>query len=41
MAADEAAQSTAPEGDAPITDDAPATGDAPDADDPITDAPDT
>ena len=41
MAADEAAQSSAPEGDAPVADDAPAADDAPDADDPITDAPDT
>ena len=41
MATDKATQSSAPEGDAPVADDAPATGDAPDADDPITDAPDT
>ena len=39
MAADEAAQSSAFEGDAPGAGDAPAAGDALDADDPITDTP--
>ena len=42
MAADEAAQSFAPEGDAPVADDAPIADDAPAAaDDPVTDALDT
>ena len=42
MAADEAAQSSAPEGDAPVADDAPIADDAPAAaDNPVTDAPET
>ena len=42
MATDEAAQSFAPEGDAPVTDDAPVADDAPAAaDDPVTNAPET
>ena len=42
MAVDEAAQSLAPEGDAPVADDAPMVDDAPTAaDDPVIDAPDT
>ena len=39
---DEATQSSAPEGDAPVSDDAPIAEDVPAAaDDPVTDAPDT
>ena len=41
MVADEAAQSSAPEGDAPAADDAPIAENVPAADDPVTDAPDT
>ena len=42
MATDEAAQSSAPEGDAPAVDDAPIVENVPvAADDPVTDAPDT
>ena len=41
MATDEAAQSSAPKGDAPTADDAPIAENVPAADDPITDDPDT
>ena len=42
MATDEAAQSSAPEGDALVADDASVADDAPAAaDDPVTDAPET
>ena len=41
MAADEAAQSSVPDGDTPAADDAPVAEHVPAADDPITDAPDT
>ena len=42
MSADEAAQSSAPEGDAPVTDDAPIAENVPAAaDDTVTDAPNT
>ena len=40
MAADEAAQSLAPDGDAPAADGAPIAENVPAADDPVTDAPD-
>ena len=40
MAADEAAQSSAPNSDAPAADDAPIAENVPAADDPVTDAPD-
>ena len=41
MAADEAAQSSVPEGDAPAANDTPIAENVPAADDPVTDAPDT
>ena len=41
MAADEAAQSSVPEGDAPAANDTPIAENVPAADDPVTDAPDS